>query len=60
MLSDWLTDWLNEERLERAQTFCSFSFSLSLSLSLTGEKGAHTLFSGQREIERKKEWGGEM
>ncbi len=22
MLTDWLTDWLNEERLEHARTFC--------------------------------------
>ncbi len=27
----------------------------SLSLSLTGEQGAHTLFTGQREREREKE-----
>jgi hypothetical protein len=29
--------------------------SLSLSLSLIGEQGAHTLFTGQRERERKTE-----
>ncbi len=37
-----LTDWLNEERLKHAHTFCSFFLSLSLFLPLsqTGEKGA--------------------
>jgi hypothetical protein len=28
--------------------------SLPLSLPLTGEPGAHTLFTGQREIEKKR------
>jgi hypothetical protein len=35
----------------------SLSPFLFLSLSLTGEKGAHTLFTGQREKERERERG---
>jgi hypothetical protein len=33
----------------------SLSFHLSLSLSLTGEQGAHPLFTGQRERESERE-----
>ncbi len=36
------------------------SVFLSLSLSLTGEEGVRTLFTGQRERERKKEEGREL
>ncbi len=58
---------MNEERLEiqHASTFClgvHATLSLSFSLSLTGEQGAHILFTGQREMgvgvgEREKEGG---
>ncbi len=65
-----LTDWLNEECLEHAHTFClrihatlsTPSLSLSLSLSFwLDEQVAHTLFTGQRgggerEREGEKEW----
>jgi hypothetical protein len=58
----------HQTRLERlamdklSSLYCSLppSFSPSfythsLSLSLTGQQGAHTLFTGQRERERKRE-----
>jgi hypothetical protein len=51
---------MNEERLEiqHANTFC-FRVHATLSPSLTGEQGAHTLFTGQREREREREREGE-
>jgi hypothetical protein len=79
LMSMWLTDWLNEECLERGCALrlqgCghalslppSFSFSPSVSLSLCKPvwrvfagvlyacKGAHSLFTGQRERKRKRE-----
>ncbi len=45
---DWLTEW---GTFRARPHFLLFLF-LSLSLSLTGEQGAHTLFTGQRERER--------
>jgi hypothetical protein len=41
------------------RAFNSLSLFLSLSLSLTGEQGAHALFTNQRERERKRERGRE-
>ncbi len=37
----------------------TLSLYLSLFLPLTGEQGAHTLFTGQRERERERERGKE-
>ncbi len=45
---------MNEECLEiqHAHTFC---LGVQATLSLTGEQGAHTLFTGQRERKREGE-----
>ncbi len=46
---------MNEECIEQARTFCSFSLSLSPSLSLTGKQGAPLTNSPVRERERVRE-----
>jgi hypothetical protein len=48
-----VTGQRERERGRKREMRVHATLSLSLSFSLTGEKGAHTLFSGQRHRERK-------
>jgi hypothetical protein len=52
------TDWMRRLHATLSPSFSvslSLSHTHSLSLSLTGEEGAHTLFTGQRLRERERE-----
>jgi hypothetical protein len=72
--ADWLNEWGTLRACPHFLLACnslslflspslflslSLSLCLSVSLSLTGEQGAHTLFTGQRERKRERKKEGE-